>query len=378
MSRLLAFIVVLCWYTTLVQGEITLSFVPRAFSANGDVLGANVIWYEAGFVTNAFKSEATNGYYVQGKDIIYSRSTITPGTSSFTNDTIVYTNPQLLRGTLGFRWETFKVGTLWDTSVETGYGQVEFQMSNYSYDVQFTQDSSSKFIAIAKNFVCNFTVVNDPTYNGTVQEVTKQAFPMLKGPLLANLNANYCPKILNYIQLTLTNFLKASQTSQSLDWVYGGFSTRKTLNLSPINKDPFKDGKFVIISTGGITQIQQAPAKEKKFLLVSDEELHDQQSDICIVMTNSMINSLIKLNSDFFGQYKIVLTEKSGNQKYYPFNLWQFWEATLYDLTLYEKIGKEIGKFKQTDPITLNCNYTGGASPKITSEGKIQFVGSYK
>ena len=86
---------------------------------------------------------------------------------------------------------------------------------------------------------------------------------------------------------------------------------------------------------------------------------------------------MIAFVTKFYKQYTVLVNANSGNSKYYPFNLWQFWEVTLYDNTLYQKIGKELGKFVQTDPITINCNSTGTTPATITSIGQIQLNSNY-
>jgi hypothetical protein len=85
-----------------------------------------------------------------------------------------------------------------------------------------------------------------------------------------------------------------------------------------------------------------------------------------------LIFQLISTNIDFYKQYNVVVNGNSGNQKYYPFNLWQFWEVTLYDLSLYNKIGKEAGMYRQSDPVTLNCNFEDASGSLITADGLIQ------
>lgn len=118
---------------------------------------------------------------------------------------------------------------------------------------------------------------------------------------------------------------------------------------------------------------------ERSLNEISDDSLKAQQEDICFIFTDELVDTLIRTNVNFFQQYKIVVNQDSGNQRYYPFNLWQFWEATLYDNELYKMIGNEVGKYKQTDPVTMNCNFTAPQDPStITSDGKLSVTLNYK
>lgn len=351
--------------------------MPRGFGSTGDILGVETVWTNVGFLTNKFVTPTVNRAYIQGKDIIFTRGTSSTPTFQLANKSIQFATPSSLKGVVNFNWETFRTGIFWDTSIDTGFGSAEFSMKSYSYDVTFSEDANRKFNGTITNFICEFDLPLNPIYEKEPTETTRNLFPELKAPILSALNTLYCPKIKATLQTYLNTLITTAQASQTINWSYGGLTATKTLTLTPTNTDPFKDGNFVITSNGTLSHIHGVEACENNFRLerslneISDKNVHAQQEDLCFILTDELIISLINTNINFFKQYQIVVNQNSGNQKYYPFNLWQFWEATLYDLSLFELIGNELGKFRQVDPITINCNFTGSQNFKISPEGDI-------
>lgn len=351
--------------------------MPRGFGSTGDILGVETVWTNVGFLTNKFVTPTVNRAYIQAQDIIFTRGTSSTPTFQFTDKAIQFATPNSLKGVVSFNWETFRSGIFWDTSEDTGFGSAEFSMKNYSYDVTFSEDANKKFNGTITNFICEFELPLNPIFDKEPREITRNLFPELKTPILTNLNQFYCPRIKASLQIYLNTLLNTAQASQTINWSYAGLTAKKTLNLTPTNTNPFKDGNFVITSNGTLAHVQGAETCENNLKLerslkeISDKNLHAQQEDLCFILTDELIYSLINTNIGIFKQYQIVVNQNSGNQKYYPFNLWQFWEVTLYDLSLFELIGNELGKFRQTDPITINCNFTGSQNFKISPEGDI-------
>ena len=230
-----------------------MSFLPKSFGSDGFILGVNNTWYQAGFSTASFSSIVNNGYYLKGTNIIYSKASITPGTFTLTNDTISFSNPASITGTINFTFETLQKGVLWDTSIETGSGTIDFVVKSYKYDIQFTVDSNKRFVPNFKNFLWEFTTPRDPLPIGNATNATKATFPFIKDPLTASMNSSYCAKLGTYLQTTLTTFLVNAQTSQSLSWVYGGYTTAKTFNFTPSNTSPFLNNAFSIVATNSLT-----------------------------------------------------------------------------------------------------------------------------
>jgi len=232
--------------------------------------------------------------------------------------------------------------------------------------------------------LCEFNLLIDPVYTTEVkQEMTRQLFPLLKGPLQRDLNLTFCSTVKVSLQSTVTSLLKSAQTSQKLSWTYGGYSMSKTLSLTPTNTEPFKENLFVI-TTNGTLKSNIYDLKKDKFRQenelqqISDSGLRAQTDDICFIFTDELIVKMINTNIDFYKQVDIVLNQDSTNQKYFPFNMWQFWEVTLYDLSLFNKIGNEEGQYRQTDPITMNCNFTNGNGSMINPDGSLTAKLSYR
>ena len=146
--------------------------------------------------------------------------------------------------------------------------------------------------------------------------------------------------------------------------------------MIPTNVEPFDSQLFVLIGDSSITESSNlfVPSLKNDVQLVSDAGLGTQVDDACILLNRDLINQMININIDFYKQYSIVVNGNSGGQKYYPFNLWQFWEVTLYDLNLYSKIGKEKGTYEQVDPITLKCAFQSMKSMTVTSLGNLDVV----
>jgi hypothetical protein len=351
--------------------------LPRAFGPTGDVLGINKIWEAVGIDTNRFVTPTSNNYYIQGQDVILERVSTSTADSSLTEDSIVFGSPNI-RAVFGFRWTTYRTGTLWDTEVENGYGRVDVNVDAYSYRVKFSSNTQSKHISTIEDFNCNFNLPASPIFDGTVTETTRQLFATLKAPMQASMNSSFCGKIKSTLQTTMNTLLTNAQSSQTLSWSYGGNSLSKTINLTPITLTPFRDGNFVIITSGDLQKktpdvSEQIFGPKHPVSLISDSNVGVQNDDICFILTDGLLDNLVTANTNFFSQYQINLNKNSGHQQYYPFNLWQFWEVTLYDLTLFSKIGKEEGQFAQTDTISMFCNFTQQAQGAVILEdGRVQ------
>lgn len=233
-------------------GELTMTFLPKSFGPDGFILGVNNTWYQAGFSTSSFSSAATNGYYVKGTNIIIRNSTVIANSYTMTDDTIRFTDPTSLSGKIDFSFETFKQGVLWDTSIEKGYGSFDFTATSYKYDIKFTADSNKRFIPNLSNFTCAFDSSSVPVPVGNVTDFTKTAFPLLRDPLIASMNSSYCAVISKYLQTSLTTYLTNAQTSQTISWVYGGFTASKALNFTPTNTSPFINNAFTIVASNSL------------------------------------------------------------------------------------------------------------------------------
>jgi hypothetical protein len=357
--------------------EVTQSFLPRAFGPTGDVLGISRIWEAAGIDTNRFVTPTSNNHYIQGEDIVLDRVSTSTADFSLTEDSIVFGSPNI-RAVFGFRWTTYRTGALWDTAVENGFGRVDVNLNEYSYRVKFSSNTQNKHVATIEDFKCVFNLPASPIFDGTVTETTRQLFATLKGPMEASLNNSFSAIIKNTLQTTMNTLLTNAQSSQTLSWSYGGRSLSKTINLTPTTLTPFRDGNFVIITSGDLQKetpqiSEQIFGPKHPVSLISDSTVGAQNDDICFVFTDGLLDNLVTANTDFFSLYQINLNKNSGHQQYYPFNLWQFWEVTLYDLTLFSKIGTGEGQFAQTDTISMFCNFTQNADAAvILQDGRVQ------
>ena len=66
--------------------------------------------------------------------------------------------------------------------------------------------------------------------------------------------------------------------------------------------------------------------------MVSDEPL---LGDYCIQMNLNFLERSLNASVDYYKQINIVLDRDSKDQQLLPFNLWQVWEVSLYQTTLY-------------------------------------------
>lgn len=364
----------------------TQTFLPRAFGPTGKILGVDIIWSAMTSLTNKFVSTTTNDYYMQGYNMYWVRSSSQASDITLTTNTIQVGTPADFNGAMNFYWDTYKNGIFSDTKVESGTARIDFSVKEYKYDINITQ-TSGKYVATLKNFNCTFVIDKLPVLDGTPTDRSKNLSESLKQPIQDTLNKYYCPKVSAALQTALTSFLTIAQTSQKLTWSYDKYSMTKTMPLSPNDVQPFDSQRFVIIGNATLQlseheqaeKSQQVAMRELKdeVRLESDGNLREQVDDLCIILNQDMITNMLTTNVNFYKQYKIVVNGASGGQKYYPFNLWQFWEVTLYDLDLYAKIGNEKGKYKQVDPITLRCEYSGSAAAKITNEGTLDITGTF-
>lgn len=369
-------------YVTVGSADFTQSFLPRAFGPTGDILKMETVWNTTGILQQRFDTPVQNNNYIQANFLYFMKGSSSVATPTLNENTIQFASPTSVKGEFGFQWETFTRGVLWDSRVESGSGQIEFSMKEYRYGVRFAETANKRFNATIVDFVCNFDITLNPTWNGTPRDITRTLFPNLRAPINATLNNFFCSRILAQLQLRANNLLTEAQNSQTFNWAYGGFTARKTINLNPTNTSPFKDGNFVITSNGNLALAEDGENDtmllQGGLLQISDDSLKVQNDDICFIFTDELINSLISTNVNFFGQYKILLNDKSNFQRYYPFNLWQFWEATLYDQELFKLIGTEPGKFRQTDPISMSCSFTAPTkSSMITTDGNMQITLNY-
>jgi hypothetical protein len=364
----------------------TQTYLPRAFGPTGDLLGVEQIWAAAAILTTKFSTDVKDDHYMQGANLVWSRSSSKPSAISLTTDTIQVGSPGDFSGAMDFIWTTYKEGIFRDSVVETGAARINFVVTQYKYDIKFVK-SSGKYVGTISNFNCTFDINGLPTLDGNPGEISKDLSPDLRKPIEDTLNNYYCPKVKTTLQTTVTNWLKVAQTQQTLSWKYGTVTpVSKKLPLQPNSERPFENGKFVIIGNG--TLAQDSPSKHdhtiietlkhyEDSILVSDSNLGEQVDDICVIINKDLINEMVQYNIDYYKKYSIVVNGASGGQKYYPFNVWQFWEVTLYDLIYYEKMGTEEGKYTQTDPFSINCAYQGGVVSTVTEEGYIDVKANF-
>jgi hypothetical protein len=370
-----------------IQGaaDFTQSFTPQAFNIKGDVLGIERIWKDkVGILTSRFVTPTQSNHYIQGTNLRFVRGSSGTVKQNIVGTALKFDTPSDITGLFDFSWATYRSGFIRDTLIESGRAQIEFSIKSYQYDLNFTESSQSLFEGTIANYLCEFNLLIDPVYTTEVkQEMTRQLFPLLKGPLQRDLNLTFCSTVKVSLQSTVTSLLKSAQTSQKLSWTYGGYSMSKTLSLTPTNTEPFKENLFVI-TTNGTLKSNIYDLKKDKFRQenelqqISDSGLRAQTDDICFIFTDELIVKMINTNIDFYKQVDIVLNQDSTNQKYFPFNMWQFWEVTLYDLSLFNKIGNEEGQYRQTDPITMNCNFTNGNGSMINPDGSLTAKLSYR
>lgn len=358
----------------------TQTFLPRTFGSNGDLLGIPQVW--TGIIsTSKFTTNKVGDYYIQAENLYYSTSTSKAVDNTMTADTIIFPSPVDFAGEMRFAFSTYQSGIFRDTLIETGKGKVDFFVTEYKYDVKFAK-VSNKWTATILNFACLFNIEKYPTFEGTVKTQTKDLFNDLRVPIEKSLNTSYCPLVKAKLQTVLSNFLVTAQTSQSLNWSYGGKTLKKTLTLTSLDEKPFENGKLVIIGNGTLTGPQEHEEQPRslsssELSLESDFSLKAQSDDICVVLSKDLVTNLITANGDFFKQYSVLINSASGGQKYYPFNLFQYWEATQYDQLLYDKIGNELGKYKQTDPVVVKCDFKALTGSLVTNEGYIQATVKY-
>jgi hypothetical protein len=267
--------------------QFTQSFLPRAFAINGDVLGITPLWKNTvKIITSRFTTAVQNGHYIQGSNLNLVRGSASTVQYTMTSNEIKFNSPPSFSGVFDFSWETYRQGTFRDTLIDDGRGVAEFSMKEYSYTVKFTQNAKNNFEATITDFACVFKLDIDPIYSGTPkQEITKTLFPLLKIPIEKDLNVTYCDRLKTSIQSTLNTLLTNAQTDQKISWSYDKRSQTKTLSLTPMNTDPFKEGTFIITANGALNQEnhqsdQNIMKLERSLVEISDSGLGVQADDV--------------------------------------------------------------------------------------------------
>eukprot|EP00344_Euplotes_crassus_P001924 CAMPEP_0197005280 /NCGR_PEP_ID=MMETSP1380-20130617/28683_1 /TAXON_ID=5936 /ORGANISM="Euplotes crassus, Strain CT5" /LENGTH=206 /DNA_ID=CAMNT_0042424369 /DNA_START=863 /DNA_END=1483 /DNA_ORIENTATION=+ len=90
-----------------------------------------------------------------------------------------------------------------------------------------------------------------------------------------------------------------------------------------------------------------------------------------MILNQDLVLALIEANVEFYQKKDLIASRESATQRFYPFNLWQFWETALYDIDNLDRIGTEQGQFRQTDPITIECTIRGVDNTVINNDGTI-------
>lgn len=148
----LGFALILLVTSSLANPKLTQSFLPRAFGPTGDIIGVEIIWPLAGNLTTRFATEVINGYYVQGTNLKWSRSSSKPSEITITRDTVQVKSPSDFSGGMTFTWTTYKTGYIRDTVYDTGNARVDFTAPQYQYDIKLSK-SGNKFVSKLENFV---------------------------------------------------------------------------------------------------------------------------------------------------------------------------------------------------------------------------------
>ncbi|CAI2365694.1 unnamed protein product [Moneuplotes crassus] len=356
----------------------THSFGINTLGPGGSILGLEHMWPNPGSLRDNFDTNTSDGFYVQGRNIELSSSSINTAAPIFDQNNATFRTISA-SGVLHFDWTTFQTGFIRHTTVETGRGSAEFTLNTFTYMLNIETDRYGFFEGRLYDFQCQFNINGNPTIDTEAnEEVTTRLFPQLREGLQNVLNNLLCPELQRQMQAQLNRVLQSAQTTQRLSWSSGPFFQRKDMALTPTTTIPFRNNALQIISGQGLkmegnnsTCNNTSPFDTNEVIQESDSEMLTQGNDICMILNQDLVLALIEANVEFYQKKDLIASRESATQRFYPFNLWQFWETALYDIDNLDRIGTEQGQFRQTDPITIECTIRGVDNTVINNDGTI-------